>query len=216
MTTLLPQLAVFLLLVSSPLVYGSCSQINETYVCKLPIEIDISEMPNEYILLTENISCEGIGEIELQIFNKGEGQIYEVYAFAYRGNTCVSCVKERDENIIEISVGKMETKIVEIPIEVKSIGTYDFKVRVKKQNLKTWTELKGTIDIVEGGNKFDEESVFEETEIKSNIPIVESKNFSYNSTPTFVGKTEKSHTITFLLIAVGAIILSTITLIKKG
>ena len=102
---------------------------------------------------------------DLQFLTDESAHEYSAWAYVYKGSSCKSCFDgeiKREENLQEISL--KANSIGEISYLIKldddiSVGDYNLKVKIMKDDRKTADEITSEILVVEGGifeNVFDE------------------------------------------------------------
>ena len=109
-----------------------------------------SSNPNfEVIDLPTTIGQGGILTFKVQLKADRYSQNYEVWSYVYRGSKCYSCVdQEREGNTKSVSLKENEVKMVDFWLNLDSEmkeGEYKLKVKIKKNDLKTTTDLTETI-----------------------------------------------------------------------
>ena len=120
-------------------------------------------------------------EIEIKIQNNNQENSFELSSYVYKGSKCYSA--GRDENKVTATLGKGEVKTVKLKdVVVTEInGTYNFKVKIKKNAQKTFKELKEQIVVEKTQNSNETEEDEQEIVQKKQSEGVLSSKKNINS-----------------------------------
>jgi hypothetical protein len=123
----------------------------------------MTKLNYELIALPKKVKANEPFEIEVKIQNNNQENSFELSSYVYKGSKCYS--SGREENKITISLGKGEIKTVKLEnLVVEEInGTYNLKVKIRKNNQKTFKELKEQIEVENEHNSEKIEDDGEET-----------------------------------------------------
>lgn len=141
LTVLLIQLAAAL----------DCEIQVDTYVCKIPIKMDVEIQETGWSLeLKEQTITSEAGEAKVNLIfknNKDTSIVVDYYSYAYQGNRCLSCEDNRNESLRSIKLDPRSVENIQVTLKGNFSNESKFKIRYKEESRKTWKERKGAIVI---------------------------------------------------------------------
>lgn len=159
-----------------------CTWNEGSYTCTIPLRMNVPEKEKPiFSIELQNTSLKGYKNkpinytlIITNTYNYSIPLLY--YGYIYQHTTCISCNQTRNESLKKIEIDSNEEMKIQETFIPKQEGEFNFKIKYKKENLKTWKELKGNVSV-----KDDEEDIIIQQNFIIEKDSIETRNELKNS-----------------------------------